>query len=173
RNAKDNLQIATKNFMEFVEWSAKKHQESFPIFDPQGPTFEGFPAFDGNKMKKFITWVAEENKTQIPATHGIERGAQILSTPQAEEPTGIILLAKAPGMPTDKEGFKPPKNWDGKLVKTSKGYGYPDNKGNVWVPTGLGGSLPGTTGPAHGGPHWDVQNPTGKHTNVYPAGGKR
>ncbi|MFR0690914.1 polymorphic toxin type 37 domain-containing protein [Enterobacterales bacterium AE_CKDN230030158-1A_HGKHYDSX7] len=34
--------------------------------------------------------------------------------------------------------------------------------------------MPGTTGSAHGGPHWDVQNPrTGKHTNIYPGGKKR
>ncbi|PFX10333.1 hypothetical protein AWC38_SpisGene25630, partial [Stylophora pistillata] len=62
--------------------SAKKHQESFPIFDPQGPTFEGFPAFDGDKMKKFITWVADEDKSKILATYGVERGVQILSTPE-------------------------------------------------------------------------------------------
>ena len=79
-----------------------------------------------------------------------------------------ISHRKAPGIPTDKEGYIPPKNWDGKLVKTGKGYGYPDEKGNVWVPTGLAGSLSGTTGPAHGGPHWDVQSKDGKHINIYP-----
>ncbi|WP_330220957.1 polymorphic toxin type 37 domain-containing protein, partial [Mycobacteroides abscessus] len=37
-----------------------------------------------------------------------------------------------------------------------------DADGNVWVPTGKGGL-------AHGGPHWDVQDPkTGKHENVPP-----
>lgn len=58
--------------------------------------------------------------------------------------------AQAPGLPTEKDGFVPPKNWDGKKVNSPKGrgYGWPDNKGNVWVPTGPKG---------HGGPHWDVQ----------------
>ncbi|PFX11037.1 hypothetical protein AWC38_SpisGene25548, partial [Stylophora pistillata] len=48
------------------------------------PTFEGFPAFDGDKMKKFITWVANEDKSKILAMWGIERGAQILSTPKLD-----------------------------------------------------------------------------------------
>jgi len=73
-----------------------------------------------------------------------------------------LMYARAPGEPTAKEGFKPKKNWDKRLVKNPNGggYGYPDEDGNVWVPTGEGG---------HGGPHWDKQNPkTGKHTNVFP-----
>jgi len=74
--------------------------------------------------------------------------------------------AQAPGKPTIKDGYKPPKNWDGKKIRPPKGgkVGWPDDKGNVWVPTG-----PGPT--AHGGPHWDVQHPGGKgYTNVYPGG---
>ncbi|MBU1109987.1 MAG: hypothetical protein KKB51_25120 [Candidatus Riflebacteria bacterium] len=73
--------------------------------------------------------------------------------------------AKEPGQPTETDGFKPKKNWNGQKVKSPNGndYGYPDKKGNVWVPTGTG------TG-AHGGPHWDVQHPNGTHTNVYPGG---
>jgi hypothetical protein len=86
-----------------------------------------------------------------------ERRAQILNTPQADDPSGIILLAKAPDMSTDKDGFKLPRNWDGKLVKTSKGYGYSDNKGEVWVPTGLGGVFQEQLD-RHMVPHWDVQN---------------
>lgn len=72
------------------------------------------------------------------------------------------MLAKAPGQPTEKDGFRPKKNWDGELVKNPNGvgYGYPDEEGNIWVPTGEGG---------HGGVHWDVQNPrTRKHENIYP-----
>jgi hypothetical protein len=72
---------------------------------------------------------------------------------------------KAPGVPTANDGFIPTKNWDGKLVPNpnGKGYGYPDEKGDVWIPTGDGPS-------AHGGPHWDVQTPGGKYRNVYPGG---
>jgi RHS repeat-associated protein len=73
--------------------------------------------------------------------------------------------AHDPGMPTKADGHEPPKNWDGKKVKNPNGpgAGYPDRRGNVWVPTGPG---PG----AHGGPHWDVEHPDGSHTNVYPGG---
>ena len=72
--------------------------------------------------------------------------------------------AQAPGKPTENDGFYPPKRWDGKKVKnpTGGGFGYPDQKGHVWVPTGP---------KAHRGPHWDVQDPkTGKHRNVLPGG---
>jgi hypothetical protein len=63
-----------------------------------------------------------------------------------------------------KDGFVPTKNWDGKKVKHSKNgkVGWPDKKGDIWVPTGPNG---------HGGPHWDVQKPDGKrYVNVYPGG---
>jgi hypothetical protein len=74
--------------------------------------------------------------------------------------------AQAPGIPTEKDGFIPPKNWDGKMVKHPKNgkKGWADKKGNIWVPTGPGAE-------AHGGPHWDVQHPNGKnYDNVYPGG---
>jgi RHS repeat-associated protein len=76
--------------------------------------------------------------------------------------------AQAPGCPTESDGFIPKKNWDGKKVKNPNGpgYGYPDKKGNVWVPTGPGPN-------AHGGPHWDVQRPGGGYINVYPGGRTR
>jgi hypothetical protein len=71
--------------------------------------------------------------------------------------------AQAPGMPTEKDGYEPPKNWDGKKVKNPNGhgYGYPDKKGRVWIPTGP---------KAHRGPHWDVQNPDGTYDNILPGG---
>lgn len=74
--------------------------------------------------------------------------------------------AQAPGMPTENDGFIPPKNWDGKKIRhqgTGK-VGWADKDGNVWVPTGPGAL-------AHGGPHWDVQSANGKgYRNVYPGG---
>jgi len=76
--------------------------------------------------------------------------------------------AQAPGCPTENDGFKPKKKWDGKKVKNPNGpgYGWPDKDGNVWVPTGPGSS-------AHGGPHWDVQSSGGRYINVYPGGRRR
>lgn len=54
--------------------------------------------------------------------------------------------AQAPGKPTEDDGFVPKKKWDGKKVPNPNGpgYGWPDEKGNVWVPSGPNG---------HGGPH--------------------
>lgn len=72
--------------------------------------------------------------------------------------------AQAPGKPTEKDGFIPKKNWDGKKVKHRRGHGWPDNNGNVWIPTGPKG---------HGGPHWDVQKPDGGYENIVPGGGIR
>jgi hypothetical protein len=75
-----------------------------------------------------------------------------------------MYAEKSPGKPTEKDGFKPDKKQGDKLVKNpnGQGKGWLDEKGEVWVPTGDN---------AHGGPHWDVQNPrTGGHRNVYPGG---
>lgn len=68
---------------------------------------------------------------------------------------------RAPGKPTEKDGFIPKKKWDGKKVPhpDSGQYGYPDNTGAVWVPTGE---------KAHRGPHWDVIDKDGNHANVLP-----
>jgi|GEM_PF-5456809 len=74
--------------------------------------------------------------------------------------------AQAPGMPTEKDGYRPPKGWDGKKVRHPKNgkVGWPDEDGNIWVPTGPGSK-------AHGGPHWDVQHPNGRtYDNIYPGG---
>ncbi len=74
--------------------------------------------------------------------------------------------AQAPGKPTENDGFIPKKNWDGKKVRHPKTrqYGWPDKKGNIWVPTGPGSK-------AHGGHHWDVIAPNGTdYDNVYPGG---
>lgn len=76
-----------------------------------------------------------------------------------------LEAADAPGQPMAEDGYTPPKKWDGKKVRNpnGSGAGWPDAKGDVWVPTGPGGD-------AHGGPHWDVQTPGGKYRNVYPGG---
>ncbi|MBB5912991.1 hypothetical protein BJY24_001858 [Nocardia transvalensis] len=72
---------------------------------------------------------------------------------------------KAPGRPGDAEGFVPPKGGDRWVPNPNgRGFGWEDADGNVWVPTGQGGG-------AHGGPHWDVQNPKGGYRNVRPKGG--
>jgi len=78
-----------------------------------------------------------------------------------------IDATKAPGVPTAQNGFIAKKNWNGQKVKNPNGggYGYPDQNGNVWIPTGAGPSV-------HGGPHWDVQFPGGGYKNVPPGGGQ-
>ena len=76
---------------------------------------------------------------------------------------------KAPGKPGEAEGFEDPKGGDDWVPNPNgRGNGWRDANGNVWVPTG---PRPGN---AHGGPHWDVQNPrTGGRTNMYPGGRTR
>jgi hypothetical protein len=79
---------------------------------------------------------------------------------------------KAPGQPSGDEGFVPPKGGDQWVPNPNgRGYGWLDGKGNVWVPTGPD---EGNRGDAHGGPHWDVQRPSGgSGGNVYPGGKTR
>ncbi len=73
--------------------------------------------------------------------------------------------AKAPGKPSEKNGFKDPKDGERWVKNPNRrrggaSHGWLDDKGRVWVPTGKGGR-------AHGGKHWDVQ--IGKdRINVYP-----
>ena len=78
----------------------------------------------------------------------------------------------APGKPTEKDGYIPPKKPIGDkndMVKNPNGFGkgWSDIKGDVWVPTGGKAT--------HGGEHWDVQTPgkggtKGSHRNVLPGG---
>jgi hypothetical protein len=84
----------------------------------------------------------------------------------SQEQNGLYDIdnAQAPGKPTKEDGYTPPKKWDGKKVKNPEdgGYGWPDKKGHIWIPTGP---------KAHRGPHWDVQDPkTGRHRNILPGG---
>ncbi|MGH8488937.1 MAG: RHS repeat domain-containing protein, partial [Gammaproteobacteria bacterium] len=81
----------------------------------------------------------------------------------AHDPNG----AKAPGKPGSEEGFEDPKDGENWVPNPNgKGNGWEDKDGNVWCPTGRGSK-------AHGGPHWDVQNPGGGYINVYPGGRRR
>lgn len=102
---------------------------------------------------------------------GISSDASISATGQSDQSPIDISFdfsgkggAQAPGMPTINDGYKPPKNWDGKKVRSPRGYGWPDNRGNIWVPSGPNG---------HGGPHWDVQKPDGDYENIVPGGKER
>ena len=81
----------------------------------------------------------------------------------AKDPAG----AKAPGKPGGAEGFADPEAGEAWVRNPNgKGHGWQDANGDVWVPTGHGGS-------AHAGPHWDVQKHDGTHVNVYPGGTTR
>jgi|GEM_PF-1890225 len=80
----------------------------------------------------------------------------------AKDPDG----AKAPGKPGKAEGFAGPKNGEQWGQAKNGEWGWVDDEGNVWVPTGKGNR-------AHGGPHWDVQKPNGGYENVYPGGRRR
>lgn len=77
-----------------------------------------------------------------------------------------ISQAQAPGEPTKNDGFVPKKKWDGKKVKhpVTGQVGWPDKKGNVWIPTSIGPL-------AHGGLHWDVVSEDARHHwNIVPGG---
>ncbi len=85
----------------------------------------------------------------------------------ARDPRG----PKAPGKPGEAEDFKDPKGGE-RWVRNpnGRGYGWQGADGGVWCPTGPDS---GSTGDAHGGPHWDVQYPGGGYGNVYPGGRRR
>lgn len=78
---------------------------------------------------------------------------------------------KAPGKPGEAEDFKDPKTGEEWVRNPNgRGYGWKGADGGVWCPTGPDS---GSTGDAHGGPHWDVQYPGGRYENIYPGGRRR
>jgi hypothetical protein len=91
-------------------------------------------------------------------------GVLALKPPKdAADPNG----AKAPGLPTESDGYCPGKNGpEWARNPNGRGAGWKDKDGKVWVPTGFGGA-------AHGGPHWDVQSPGGGYINILPGGRTR
>jgi RHS repeat-associated protein len=91
------------------------------------------------------------------------RGYILLNRPNSIDQLNIYV--RAAGQPTADDGYTPPRNWNGRRVRSpnGNGYGYPDTNGDVCVPTGEGQA-------AHGGPHWDFQEPGGGYRNVHPGG---
>ncbi|RHZ35588.1 polymorphic toxin type 37 domain-containing protein [endosymbiont GvMRE of Glomus versiforme] len=94
-----------------------------------------------------------------------------------EVKTMIRCEVKAPGKPPVnapgwERKWEPPKGWNGELKRPndkSKAKGYPHKDGSVWVPTGENPNNPNS----HGGPHWDVEYPSGHYgdyENVFPDG---
>jgi RHS repeat-associated protein len=80
---------------------------------------------------------------------------------------------KAPGKPTAADGFQDPKGGDDWVRNPNgRGYGWRDDSGKVWVPSG---PYDPSKGDSHGGSHWDVQYPggRGRYDNVYPGGRTR
>ncbi|MEB0229964.1 RHS repeat-associated core domain-containing protein, partial [Undibacterium sp. 10I3] len=77
----------------------------------------------------------------------------------AKDPNG----AEAPGKPSEADGFTDPKDGENWVKNPNgSGIGWEAKDGKVWVPTSQGDI-------AHGGPHWDVQDPrTGGHKNILP-----
>jgi hypothetical protein len=114
----------------------------------------------------FLYNIFSNNKDKLYLERSDSAGSNVKNDPKDDKKSGE---AQAPGKPTKEDGYVPPKRWDGKKMrhqKTGK-TGWPDEDGNVWVPTGPGSA-------AHGGPHWDVQFPKTKngrdYKNVYPGG---
>lgn len=87
----------------------------------------------------------------------------------AHDPNG----SKAPRKPGKREGFEDPaggEQWvpNPNDKSPNPDWGWFDKDGSVWVPTGPKPSI------AHGGPHWDKQNPkTGGHENKHLGGHTR
>ena len=70
------------------------------------------------------------------------------SSKQNQNTSSNETFHKFKDSPPDHPDYTPPKNWNGKTVNSSRGRGYPDKKGKVWVPDNHGGT--------HAN-HWDVQ----------------
>ena len=109
----------------------------------------------------------DSEERQILLEHGYSDGSGCFRLEELKSTSERMFVEKAPGKPTENDGFKPDKKQGDRLVKNpnGQGKGWLDKNGEVWVPTGNDG---------HGGAHWDVQNPrTGGHRDVSPWGRTR
>lgn len=70
------------------------------------------------------------------------------------------LYLKQPGIPTQEDGYIPPKNWDGKKIQSTQddGYGWPDAQGNLWVSHSLN---------AEKNAYWSVESLSDAYYTVY------
>nr|WP_249405751.1 polymorphic toxin type 37 domain-containing protein [Stenotrophomonas sp. CFBP 13718] len=134
-------------------------------------TVDGYPVGDSTGALSTVTLGDVVNTTwQLGAINfpAIPVAATILNNVKPPSDAYDRHGAKAPGLPGDAEGYCPPKGgpkW--RQSPKGRGNGWLDADGNVWVPSGQGGS-------AHGGPHWDVQGKNGRdYENLYPGGKRR
>ncbi|MHB9020195.1 MAG: polymorphic toxin type 37 domain-containing protein [Minisyncoccota bacterium] len=127
----------------------------------QGNNTLPFP-IDQNKQKTYVDVSADDALPMVQDENkNLGDNAHRFPIDQVKQKTDIIW-ASIPGKPTEKDGFFPPKKWDGEKVPSSNGkIGWQDKNGSIWVPSGAAG---------HGGPHWDVQHADGSYDNVYPGG---
>jgi len=149
-----------------IPCSACHTTEELPIAPPSPPSdTSGLGNLLGNMFTKSVVFALTPDIYKGCLLLGIGCSKAVPGQPpsDAEDPEG----AKAPGKPSETEGFKEPKTGRPRWGKAagSNQWGWVDKNGNVWVPTGPADP---SHNDAHGGPHWDVIDPAGGHTNVYP-----
>jgi hypothetical protein len=138
-----------------------------PWQDPSGgaaPRPYGMPDYEGTAELLEKLWESLPDYEDLPPIGLFPFGPLYNKPPHdAKDRHG----AKAPGKPGEKNGFRDPKGGE-KWVKNPnskhKGsFGWLDDKGRVWIPTGPKPSR------AYGPPHWDVQLPNSdEYVNVKP-----
>ena len=137
------------------------------------PGVDPAPALILSLISLGLMYESSRSKPSVLGTRAPSPGAdsadvlEIRPPKDAKDPNGT----KAPGKPGKAEGFRDPKGGE-RWVKNpnGKGYGWLDDKGRVWVPTGPAGSNGFGPGEAHGGAHWDIQSPGGGYVEKFPVG---
>jgi len=151
--------------------TAKKHQKMYRKFFKKRAKNAARQARLHHKKQKS----ANKSKSKSKNSSQGDNRKNNSYTPNNNDPDGPDDLknakpGKAPGKPTEADGFKPSKGKvgnGGRIVRhpLTGQYGWKDAKGNIWVPTGKGPL-------AHGGPHWDVIDVKGRHVGNKMPGGK-
>ena len=138
-------------------------EHAFRRYFPEGDDIEG-PAPSYSHQSGTVPSTSplidpDQSISLAPLTSpGTGQQSHIQPPQDAYDPDG----PKALGKPGPETGYRDPKGGENWVPNPNgRGYGWQDDKGDVWVPTGQGGS-------AHGGPHWDVQGPRGRYRNVKP-----
>ena len=115
-----------------------------------------------------VKWVPNEgvdangNSATVPQLSEVQISASPLNSGDNQGDggtSGMPTLEDLKREPPKDPGYIPPKS-GARKGNSSRGRGWVDNKGNVWVPN---------TNDGKHAPHWDVQPPKGPgYTNVYP-----
>lgn len=152
RRTAEELPSDAPDKSKLVEAARKLEEESALLKDLGGASLD-----DASALKAEIEGL-EARLKQLEAVvdkkKPVTSGASMVPRPHLKHPGNYLPTSGT-------HPYRPPKRpGNPEFVRHPEGNGFLDDLGNRWE----------FAKDPHAGPHWDVQHPNGKHTNVYPDG---